>query len=243
VSSTFVAEPSSSCDRTAIRRASSRVTSTPVVSLIEFVLTHLPKQPARVLEVGCGAGKLALALDAAGYEVTAIDPAAPDGPIFRRIKLEELEDDAKFDAVVASGVFHHMGESLEPNLDRVARALEGGGPFVLDEFGPDRLDEVTAAWYEGQRLILAAAGRPSDRPSAEQWAQHHVSVTSSHVLLAAVRSRFEEQVSVDVPYLWRYLGGVASAELEESLVSMGAIRALGFRFVGIPNRDASFQPV
>jgi SAM-dependent methyltransferase len=243
VSRTFVAEPSSSCDRTAIRRASSRVTSTPVVSLIDFVLTHLPAPPARVLEVGCGDGKLALALDAVGYEVTAIDPAAPDGPIFRRIKLEELEEDARFDAVVASAVLHHMGENLEPNLDRVARALEGGGPLVLDEFGPDRLDEVTAAWYEGQRLILAAAGRPSARPSAEQWAQHHVSVTPSDVLLAAVRSRFDEQLSEDVPYLWRYLDGVASAELEESLVSMGAIRALGYRFVGMPRGGASFSPV
>lgn len=196
-----------------------------------------------MLEVGCGKGELALALDAAGYDVTAIDPAAPDGPIFRRIKLEELEDDARFDAVVAARVLHHMGENLEPNLDRVARALGGGGPFVLDEFGPDRLDEITAAWYEGQRLILAAAGRPSDRPGAEQWAQHHVSVTSSDVLLSAVRSRFDEQFSEDIPYLWRYLDGVASAELEESLVSMGAIAALGFRFVGIPKPNASFQPV
>ena len=196
-----------------------------------------------MLEVGCGEGKLALALDAAGYEVTAIDPGAPDGPIFRRIKLEELEDDARFDAVVAARVLHHMGENLEPNLDRVARALDGGGSFVLDEFGPDRLDEVTAAWYEGQRLILEAAGRPSHRPSAAQWAQHHVSVTPSDVLLDAVRSRFDEQLSEDIPYLWRYLDGVASAELEESLVSMGAIAALGFRFVGMPKRDGSFEPV
>lgn len=243
MSRTLVADPSSSCDRTAIRRASSRVTSTLLVSLMEFVLTHLPAAPARVLEVGCGDGKLALALDAAGYEVTAIDPAAPDGPIFRPIKLEELEDDAHFDAVVSSRVFHHMGENLEPNLDRVARALEAGGPFVLEEFGPDRLDALTAAWYEGQRLILAAAGHPSNRPSAEQWAQHHVSVTPSDVLLDAVRSRFDEQFSEDVPYLWRYLGGVASAELEESLVTMGAIKALGFRFVGMPRADASFQSV
>ena len=196
-----------------------------------------------MLEVGCGAGELALALDGAGYEVTAIDPAAPDGPIFRPIKLEELEDDARFDAVVASRVLHHMGENLEPNLDRVARVLEGGGPLVVEEFAPDRLDEPTAAWYEGQRHILAAAGYPSERPSAEQWEQHHVSVTASDVLLAAVRSRFEEQVYEDVPYLWRYLNAVVSAELEESLVSMGAIRALGFRLVGIPRAGAAFQPL
>ena len=196
-----------------------------------------------MLEVGCGAGELARALEASGYEVTAIDPAAPDGSIFRRIKLEELEDDARFDAVVARGVLHHMGESLEPNLDRIAGVLEGGGPLVLEEFGPDRLDEPTAAWYEGQRLILAAAGYPSERPGAEEWAQHHASVTPSAVLLAAVRRRFDEQVYEDVPYLWRYLEGVVSAELEESLVSMGAIRALGFRLVGIPRAGASFQPL
>jgi hypothetical protein len=68
-------------------------------------------------------------------------------------------------------------------------------------------------------------------------------VTPSDVLLAAVRRRFEERVSEDVPYLWRYLGGVASAELEESLVSMGAIKALGFRFVGMPRAQSSFQSV
>jgi SAM-dependent methyltransferase len=214
-----------------------------VVSLTDFVLTHLPARPARVLEVGCGDGKLARALDAAGYEVTAIDPAAPDGPIFRPIKLEELEDDARFDAVVASRVFHHMGENLEPNLDRVARVLDGGAPFVLDEFGPDRLDEATGEWYEGQRRILAAAGHQSERPGAAEWAQHHVSVTASDVLLRALRSRFDERVYEDVPYLWRYLGGAASAELEESLVSIGAIKALGFRFVGMPRAAASFEPL
>jgi hypothetical protein len=62
-------------------------------------------------------------------------------------------------------------------------------------------------------------------------------------LLSAVRSRFEDRHSEDVPYLWRYLDGVASAELEESLVSMGAIAALGFRFVGMPMRSVSFEPV
>lgn len=164
-----------------------------MVSLTGFVLAHLPPAPARVLEVGCGSGELALELERKGYDVTAIDPAAPEGPIFRRIKLEELEDDARFDAVVAGRVFHHMGESLEPNLARVSRALEGGGPFVADEFGPDRLDDVTASWYESQRRSLAAAGRANERPSADEWAAHHESVTSSDELIAAFRAYFDER--------------------------------------------------
>ena len=224
-----------------MRRASSRVTSTPVVPFTSFVLTHLPSVPARVLEVGAGQGELARGLETAGYDVTAIDPAAPDGPLFRPIKLEDLEDDARFDAVVASRVFHHMGESLESNLERVARILEGGGPLIVDEFAPDRLDAPTADWYEGMRRILASAGRANERPGAAEWDAHHSSVTPSGMLLRALRSRFEERAYEDVPYLWRYLDGVASAALEESLVASKAIRPLGFRFVGIPRSVASLN--
>lgn len=226
-----------------MRRASSRVTSTGVLTVKEFVLANLPPTPARVLEVGCGNGDLARALEGAGYDVVAIDPAAPDGPIFRRIKLEDLEEDERFDAVVAARVFHHMGENLEPNLERVARALEGGGPFVADEFGPDRLDGPTADWYEGQRRILAAAGRGNERPGAAEWEAHHSSVTASDVLLAAFRRRFEQRSYEEFPYLWRYLDGVASAELEQSLIDAGAIRALGYRFVGMPRNRSTLRDV
>ena len=193
--------------------------------------------------MGCGNGDLARALDEAGYDVVAIDPAAPDGPIFRRIKLEDLEEDERFDAVVSARVFHHMGENLEPNLERVARALEGGGPFVVEEFAPDRLDEETAAWYEGQRRILAAAGRANERPGAAEWEAHHRSVTPSDVLLPAFRRHFEERLYEDVPYLWRYVDGVVSPDLEQSLVDAGAIQALGYRFVGMPPVGSSFQDV
>jgi SAM-dependent methyltransferase len=196
-----------------------------VVSVKEFVLANLPPPPARVLEVGCGHGRLARELDGAGYAVTAIDPVAPEGPIFRRIKLEELEEDASFDAVVARGTFHHMGGSLEQNLERVARVLGGGGPFLLDEFGPDRLDPPTADWYERSRR--------SERPSTAEWKAHHEHVTPSWLLLKAVRARFAERLYQDVPYLWRYLDGV-TPEHEASLIQAGVIQPLGFRFVGVP---------
>jgi SAM-dependent methyltransferase len=206
-----------------------------VVPLVDFVLANLPAPPARVLEVGCGAGELARALAAAGHDVVAIDPMAPQGTIFRRIKLEDLDEDERFDAVVASRSIHHMS-SLDDNLARIATALAGGGSFVLDEFAWDRFDDATADWYEAQRRVLIAAGRHPSGPSADEWRDHHegLGVHGFDVLKAAVDERFEQIAFEDVPELWRYLGGPASLELEESLVAAGAIRPLGFRFVGIP---------
>jgi SAM-dependent methyltransferase len=206
-----------------------------VLELTEFVLSHLPPAPARVLEVGCGDGELTRALADAGHEVTGIDPNAPAGPLFRRIRLEDVDGDERYDAVVAARAFHHMGANLELNLEHVARLLDGG-PFVLDEFGWERLDEPTADWYDRQRRALRAAGHDPHGPEASEWREHHEGhgALPSDELLAAVRARFDETHFEWLPYLWRHLGGVSSRALEESLVAAGAVQPLGFRFVGMP---------
>jgi 2-polyprenyl-3-methyl-5-hydroxy-6-metoxy-1,4-benzoquinol methylase len=212
-----------------------------VLDIVRFVLSHLPSPPASVLEVGCGDGELARAVDGAGYDVMAIDPMAPEGEIFRRIKLEELEDEARFDAVVASRVFHHMTD-LDASLERVARALEGGGPVVVEEFGWDLLDVPTAEWYEGQRRVLSAALDHDHAPSVDDWEEHHAHLHHVHrfdTLRAALDAQFEERHFERVPYLWRYLGGPATLPLEETLISAGLIQAIGFRFVGIPRSGAA----
>ena len=211
-----------------------------MIALLEFVLAHLPPAPARVLEVGCGEGELARELAAAGYDVVAIDPKAPGGAIFRQIRLEDLEPDERFDAVVAVRSLHHI-QSLDHNLARVARALSEGGTFIVDEFAWDRLDDVTAEWYEGQRRVLHAAGRSPSGPSASEWRDYYEGhgVQRFEVLDRALERHFDRLVFEDVPDLWRYLGGPVTAELEESLVQAGAIRAIGFRFVGIPRAAAT----
>src|SRR3954452_3190460 len=110
-----------------------------------FVLSSLPPPPVRVLEIGCGAGALALALDAAGYDVVAVDPRAPDGPNFRRVRLEELDEPGPFAVAVARWSLHHIGDAGAAAA-RIAGLLEPGGKLVLEEFGWDRVDRETAAW-------------------------------------------------------------------------------------------------
>jgi 2-polyprenyl-3-methyl-5-hydroxy-6-metoxy-1,4-benzoquinol methylase len=124
----------------------------------EFLSTQLPTPPARVLEVGCGRGELAQALAERGFDIVAIDPDAPDGEIFRRVRLEDFSDSDGFDAVVASVSLHHI-HNLAAAVDKIAAFLPPGGILALEEFAKDRLVGETARWYHGQRRALATTGR------------------------------------------------------------------------------------
>jgi SAM-dependent methyltransferase len=161
-----------------------------VAELIDLVLSQLPPPPRRVLEVGCGNGEVALALADEGYEVVAIDPEAPEGPIFRRITIEELDDPGPFDAVFASLSLHHVHD-LGAALDKLVRILRG--PLVLNEHAWDRLEPMTPEWEE-----------------------EHTGLHGYGAMRAELDVRFEEQFfewrpypvdGVDVPGLgFRYVG-------------------------------------
>jgi SAM-dependent methyltransferase len=116
-----------------------------LTALIDFVLSQLDPPPRRVLEIGCGEGKLARALSELGYEMVAIDPEAPEGAIFRRTTIEAFDDPGPFDAVVASLSLHHVHE-LGAALDKILRLLRG--PLLLNEFGWDRLEPMTPEWEQ-----------------------------------------------------------------------------------------------
>ena len=113
-----------------------------------------------MLEVGCGEGELARVLDRAGHRVTAINPRAPEGPIFRRARIEEFSDPDRFDHVVAILSLHHV-EDLGLALDNVVELLRSDGTLLVIEFAWDRIDAATEEWV----LERLPAGSPSDKPS------------------------------------------------------------------------------
>jgi SAM-dependent methyltransferase len=207
------------------------------MELIEFVRLQLPGPPVRVLEVGCGEGKLARALADAGWDVLAIDPAAPEGPIFRRLKLEEVDEPGGFDAVVAVRSLHHV-TNLEAGLDRIHELLRPGGVLVLDEFAWDRLDQATAEWFHGQQRALVAAGRLPEAPASlddcrREWEEEHVGLHGYEAMRAALDARFAQRSFEWLPYLYRLLNGVTGEALERTLIEADAIQATGFRYVGV----------
>jgi len=208
-----------------------------MTTFAEFVLAHLPPAPARVLEVGCGhEGGVANELDEAGYDVLAIDPHAPDGPLFRRTTLEELDDPGPFDAAVAGRVLHHV-TPLASGLDKLAALA----PLLLvDEFAWERIDESAQSWYESHHRVLRAAGQePYGPASIDEWRRNHPGLHRSDDLLRELEQRYETRVLERSPYFYRWFESPASEPLEQSLVDAGAIPAIGWRYAGVRTETVS----
>ena len=137
----------------------------------DFVLAQLPPSAARVLEVGCGSGALARALDAAGHRVLAIDPVAPDGPIFRRVTLEAL-DELGIDA--RDHVPRRLDDELVGWADVVVATCDDACPVVpgkryvswqLPDPKDRSIDEVRAIRDEIRERVAQLVGELSSSPT------------------------------------------------------------------------------
>lgn len=112
---------------------------------------------AAILDLGAGVGRHALALQAAGFEVTALD-AAPEG-------LAEIDKantgvktqigrmnhlpfaDNEFDHVLSWNVIYHGDETiLLDTISEVRRVLKPGGTFMLTMLSKRRL------WIDREKL-------------------------------------------------------------------------------------------
>jgi 2-polyprenyl-3-methyl-5-hydroxy-6-metoxy-1,4-benzoquinol methylase len=222
-----------------------------------FVLDQIGDPPARVLEVGCGKGDLAVALDRAGHSVTAIDPRAPEGPIFRHVGIEEFSEPGPFDHVVAILSLHHV-EDIGGALDKIANLLRAGGTLVVVEFAWDRIDAKTAEWA---RARLPASGRHTwlerwcggrthdegdegghlhaEAHSAE-WANEE-GLHSSDRILEEMGHRFVQRNFAWWPYLYSDLDDTSEAD-ELAAIEAGEINATSFRCVGTVASERSVFP-
>ena len=185
-----------------------------------------------MLEIGCGRGELTTALAVDGYDALGIDPLAPPGDRFRRVRLEDLgADDGPYDAVVAARSLHPIRD-LDHALDLVRALLGPGGVLAVDEIGWDLLDDATLAWLYEQRRARGDAPGSLEELRAE-WEAGHLGIHGEAALLAGLRGRFEQRAFERTPFLYRLLGGGTTEVLEQSLVDARAIRPLGLRWAGV----------
>jgi ubiquinone/menaquinone biosynthesis C-methylase UbiE len=154
---------------------------------------------ARVLEVGCGTGKLTRELAGRGFRLEALDPgramvavarrAVGDRPVeFHLGRFEDVElPEAAFDAVFSATAFHWVEPSV--GWAKAARLLRPGGTFALlghvgDGTGPveTRLHE---AWCEVQAephdwrprtvaaIVAGAEARKGNISEIWSWISQH----------------------------------------------------------------------
>jgi SAM-dependent methyltransferase len=214
-----------------------------------FVLQHVPMRRARILEIGCGReGALALSLARAGHDVVAVDPEAPEGPIFHRTTFEEFENPGVFNAVVASLSLHHV-EKVGTVLDKVDEVLQETGRVVVIEWAWDRFDGATSEWcferlparsekdsgwlqgiHEEWKRARAAGTHQSFEIYCREWAAAE-GLHSSKEILTELRRRFAESLLEWGPYFYVDLYNVSEAD-EQAAIDEGRIRAPSFRFVG-----------
>jgi SAM-dependent methyltransferase len=124
-----------------------------VAELAEFLEAWLPRPPARVLDVGSGAGGFTHHLIAKGYDAVGLDPIAPDEPPFVRGRLEDLDKGVRplcrttvrFDAAIAIRSLHHV-DDLDEALDALAAALRPGARIVGYEFAAEGMDAAALRW-------------------------------------------------------------------------------------------------
>jgi SAM-dependent methyltransferase len=198
------------------------------VELRAFVRANLPEPPARVLEVGAGAGRLARALRASGYEVVAIDPGS-DSEDVRTVALCDLEEAAdSFAAAVAVVSLHHV-DPLEESCRRLGEVVEPGGTLVIDEFDVGAFDVGAASWWLEQR---AAIGETQAQTAEELVADHRGHLHSLEKILEALEPYFDFGPPLRGAWLHRWNLGDSLRAVEEEAIARGRLQAVGARLVG-----------
>jgi SAM-dependent methyltransferase len=194
---------------------------------LRFLRRHLPERRLRLLDAGCGEGRLVERLVAAGHDAYGIDVApeavATARAAGRSVTLSDfLEPRAgAYDAVTFGASLHHMSP-LATAVERAHALLAPGGTLLADEFDLVAADGPTATWFFSVSDALAAAGviAPEaghhDRdplvgdPAAEpllRWRERHrhePPLASGEQMLLALGERFEIVHTERCAYLYGY---------------------------------------
>ena len=220
---------------------------------VAFVVESLGG-PCRLLDVGAGQGRIAAALSARGFHVTAVEPDPEAAMLARARGVDVRELDAvtaaplkgPFDAALFGRSLHHVADAGRA-LAFARASIAPGAPILLDEFCWDRADEATASWFFARWDRAEAEGRLEPRedearnePALARWRAaflHDPPLLTGDAMLAALGHvpttpapglfRFFEQRSLAPDPAWIR----ALLEEEQRAIARGDIRAVGFRAI------------
>lgn len=133
----------------------------------ETIIKNGEIKPGRALDIGCGRGDNAIMLAMNGFDVTGIDLVKDaiadakakaieyyvkvnfiEGDV---LKLDQLFNEAEFNIVIDSGLFHVMTDEERPTfVQQVHRVLKVGGKYFMlcfsdkepEGYGPRRISKA-----------------------------------------------------------------------------------------------------
>jgi len=208
-----------------------------------LVRAHLPRAPARVMDVGCGRlGGFVPMLRSDGYDAIGIDPNAPNEPHYQRIEFERAVIPHRVDVAITSVALHHVASPAEV-IDRIVSTLATGGALVVVEWAWESFDEPTRrwcferlgpndrpGWLHRRRDEWLASGH--DWPSyVREWARRE-GVHAGDVLVRLLDERLDRQLLMRGPYFFPDLPETTEAD-EQSAIDADQIRACRIDYVGI----------
>ena len=179
---------------------------------------------SRVLDVGCGDGRLVECLAARGFDAVGVDPRAPPHPRLIQGRVEGVGPIGRFDAVCAVMTLHHV--QLDPVLAAILSLLRPGGRLLAYEFAWEAYDQRAASW-------LARHDRSGADHAVTGWQLEHADLHTGATLRSRIGDAFDLRRETPRPYLARMLGDHRLEAQEQALIDEGVLPALGRWFVAL----------
>jgi SAM-dependent methyltransferase len=153
----------------------------------EFILAHSP--PGAALDVGCGTGRLAERLAAAGYDMVGVDPSEGMLEVLRtrapRVRTVTASGtglpfaDDSFDLVLTVAVMHHIGEpeAVRRTLAEMVRVSRPGGRVLIWDHNPRNP-------YWGRLMARVPQDTGDERLIGARELAHGLRAAGAEILLA-----------------------------------------------------------
>ena len=200
-----------------------RPTDVPTRETLGFLISRLPLG-AKVLEVGCGEGRVASELLQRGYRVTGLDSdseaiARAQGRGVRAVLASwpKFDSSVSFDAIAFTRSLHHINP-LRQAIVRARELLNPNGLLLIEDFALDDVNEATVAWFV--KVLRSTQGKALINPVADQLVTELLPATNvmqtwsdnrPHdlhpftVINEAIAAQFVVREAQSVPYFYRYL--------------------------------------
>lgn len=127
---------------------------------LKYAAMTVKHNDARILEAGCGAGRILRYFHGRGYDIVGIDfvdvaiskLSAADSSL--QVAVGDITNlkfgDAEFDYVLAFGLYHNLEHDLDRAVEETYRVLKSGGA-VCASFRADNLQTRLTDWLAGRR--------------------------------------------------------------------------------------------